>query len=102
MLSSDVVRRVVLVTSDPVVGQSVQSSDDWPQVDVLADPDGGLAAAVQAGWQRAVALQPDAAVAVLLADVPALRGTDLSAALHRRQRTGVRWCRTSTALARCC
>jgi 2-phospho-L-lactate guanylyltransferase len=81
VLSSAAVRRVVLVTSDPVVSTTAGSRPGAPEVDVLADPEGGLTAAVQAGAERALALQPDAPVAVLLADVPALRGSDLTAAL---------------------
>lgn len=71
------VRRVVLVTSDPVVSGARPAG---APVQVLPDPGGGLTAAIEAGVRQARA---DGAwpVAVLLPDLPALRPADLDAAL---------------------
>jgi 2-phospho-L-lactate guanylyltransferase len=82
VLDSASVRRVVVVTADPVVSASVHARDGGgPDVELLVDPGLGLSAAVQAGADRAIELQDDASVAVLLADVPAMQGVDLTAAL---------------------
>jgi 2-phospho-L-lactate guanylyltransferase len=71
------VARVVVVTSDPVVGAAAARHGD----DVVPDPGGGLLAAVDAGLRHARAGSPPPALAVLLADVPALTPDALSAAL---------------------
>lgn len=82
VLDSVAVRRVVVVTADPVVSDAVRARRvDNPDIELLADPGLGLTAAVQAGADRALELQDDAPVGVLLADVPALHGADLTAAL---------------------
>ncbi len=65
---------VLVVTSDPEVLTAI----DHLGVTTLADPGGGLNAAVQAGL---AAVPADRPAAVLLGDVPALRAVDLRAAL---------------------
>jgi 2-phospho-L-lactate guanylyltransferase len=65
---------VLVVTSDPEVLTAI---DDLG-VTTLADPGGGLNAAVAAGLAALAAERP---AAVLLGDVPALRAVDLRAAL---------------------
>jgi 2-phospho-L-lactate guanylyltransferase len=76
VVGCELVSRVVVVTSDPVVGASVRTS-----ADVVPDPAGGLLAAVDAGLQRARTATPASPVGVLLADVPALAPADLAVAL---------------------
>ena len=66
------VARLVVVTSDPVVATWARAVGD-----VVADPGAGLTAAIDAGLARAGRAGP---VAVLLADVPALRPDELGAA----------------------
>jgi 2-phospho-L-lactate guanylyltransferase len=72
----DVVGHVVVVTSDPVVRTSASQ-----RADVVADPGGGLLAAVGTGLDHARATTAQAPLAVLLADVPALTSLDLASAL---------------------
>lgn len=67
------VARLVLVTSEPRVGDAVREHHD---VTVLPDPGGGLNAALRAGVR--VSGSP---AAILLGDLPALRPTELDAAL---------------------
>jgi 2-phospho-L-lactate guanylyltransferase len=68
------VRRLVVVTSDPVVRASVAGYGD-----IVADPGGGLLPAIEAGLHHVPShAEP---VAVLLADVPALTADVLSHAL---------------------
>lgn len=67
------VRRVVVVSGDPVV-----SAAATPLGDVVADPGGGLLAAVRSGL---AATRGGTPVAVLLADVPALTPEALQSAL---------------------
>lgn len=55
---------------------------------VVPDPGGGLDAAVLVGRDAALAADPDAAVAVLLGDVPCLRPRDLRSALSSASRHG--------------
>jgi len=76
VLATPGVDRVLVVTDDPL---SVQESRDLG-ADVLtpSSADGGLNAAVGEG---VAACPPGAAVAVLLADIPALRPEDLRAGL---------------------
>lgn len=69
------VERVLIVTGDAIVGNAVGSLG----ADVVAEPHGGgLNAAIDAGAATAGLAVPRAA---LLADLPALRGTELAAAL---------------------
>lgn len=69
--------RVVVVTSDRRVREVARSLG----AGVVADPGTGLDAAVATARDRVVALDPAAAVAVLLGDLPALRPGDLVEAL---------------------
>jgi 2-phospho-L-lactate guanylyltransferase len=86
VLDSPLVGAVVLVTSDPVVAAAGRDqARAGPSVQVLDDPGRGLTAAVEAGVQLARRQRPGGAVAALLADVPALRGEDLTAALTTAQ-----------------
>ncbi|WP_460446523.1 2-phospho-L-lactate guanylyltransferase [Angustibacter aerolatus] len=73
----DVAVRLV-VTGDPQVSQVARAAGD----EVLADPARGLDAAVDAGLATAARRWPELDVAVLLADVPALRPAELSEALQ--------------------
>lgn len=75
-LACPAVGHVVVVTSDPVVGAPGQRL-----ADVVPDPATGLLGAVHAGVHRALA-HHNGPVAVLLADVPALRPADLAVALN--------------------
>ena len=70
------VTRVVVVTADAQVRAAVADVVDEPVA--AAGPEGGLNAAVRAGVARARVLDPDAGVAVLLGDLPALRPADLA------------------------
>ena len=76
-----VVDRLVVVTSDPVVGAAAGRLDELED-----DPGTGLLGAVDAGVRRALAGRPAGPLAVLLADVPALRPDDLAAALNACRR----------------
>lgn len=71
-----VVSRVVVVTSDPVVAESLRQ-----RAEIVPDPGGGLLAAVGAGLERARTATPAARLAVLLADLPALSAEGLRTAL---------------------
>ncbi|AEE45584.1 2-phospho-L-lactate guanylyltransferase [Cellulomonas fimi] len=77
--AADDVERVVLVTPDPLLGSWAQRGG---AVVVDEPPGGGLDAAVLAGVTHARRLDPSAAVAVLLGDLPGLRPDDLDAALR--------------------
>lgn len=66
---------IVTVTSDELIAATAESLG----CTVVNDPGAGLNAAVLRGVQAAAS--PDAAVAVLLGDLPALRADDLVAAL---------------------
>lgn len=68
----------VVVTSDHVTAAHCIGLGDV----VLADPGGGLDAAVREGVQEALRADQSAAVAILLPDVPALRPQDLQRALE--------------------
>jgi 2-phospho-L-lactate guanylyltransferase len=70
--------RVHVVTADARVAQLATTLG----ARVVADPGGGLDAAVLAGRGAALAADPGAAVAVLLGDLPSLRAEDLRAALE--------------------
>jgi 2-phospho-L-lactate guanylyltransferase len=72
------VGRLVVVTSDPVVGAAAAQV-----ADVVADPASGLLGAVHAGVDHALTRHGGGPLAVLLADVPALRPADLAVALDR-------------------
>lgn len=73
------VGRLVVVTSEPRLGAGaappVVGND--PRVELVADPGGGLDAAIRAGTEH-VGRRP---VGVLLADLPALRPAELDEAL---------------------
>ena len=67
--------RVLVVTADPDIGALIRRLG----ATVHRDPGAGLNAAVAAGVDRQ---RPGDPVAVLLGDLPALRATDLTAALN--------------------
>lgn len=77
--AADEVERVVLVTPDPLLGSWAQRGG---AVVIDEPPGGGLDAAVLAGVAHARLLDPAAAVAVLLGDLPRLLPDDLDAALR--------------------
>jgi 2-phospho-L-lactate guanylyltransferase len=68
---------VLVVSSDPQVAAMATARG----VRVVADPGGGLDAAARAGRGAALLDDPEAGVAVLLGDLPALRPQDLTTAL---------------------
>lgn len=70
------VARVLVVTADP---ETARTAAAMTGVDVVAEPPGGLNAAIGAGMAHAGAAAPRAA---LLGDLPALRPADLDAALE--------------------
>ena len=72
------VRRLVVVTGDPVIAALAGEAGD----DVLGGDDQGLDAAVESGLARAREGWPELGCAVLLADVPALRPEQLEGALR--------------------
>jgi 2-phospho-L-lactate guanylyltransferase len=74
--------RVHVVTSDPGVAARAGALG----ATVVPDPGRGLDAAVVAGRDAALAAVPGAPVAVLLGDLPALRASDLAAALEAAAR----------------
>jgi 2-phospho-L-lactate guanylyltransferase len=72
------VARVVVVTDDAEAGRAVRTLD---AVVVRDEPDDGLNAALAHGADAARQIAPDDGVAVLSADLPALRPAELGAAL---------------------
>ena len=72
------VTAVLVVTDEPVVRETVARLDAEPIADV---PAAGLNPALSYGAEQAVRRRPDTAVAVLGADLPALRSGDLAEAL---------------------
>jgi 2-phospho-L-lactate guanylyltransferase len=81
VLGCDVVRRVVVVTSDAAMRSATRAAG--AQLVAESRPGAGLVAAVGDGLTAVRACAPWAAgpAAVLLADLPALRPADLAAAL---------------------
>jgi 2-phospho-L-lactate guanylyltransferase len=77
------VARVVVVTDDPDATAAVRRLG---AVVVADEPDAGLNPALAHGAQRAWDLAPGDGVAVLSADLPALRGSELAAALGAAER----------------
>jgi 2-phospho-L-lactate guanylyltransferase len=83
------VRRVVVVTADAPLRRTLTRADGPSSaapapVSLVGEPpasDDPLGAALHAGHDEARRLEPEAAVAVLLGDLPALRPDDLAAAL---------------------
>ncbi|QDZ14601.1 coenzyme F420-0:L-glutamate ligase [Humibacter ginsenosidimutans] len=69
---------VIVVSSEPSLAETVHSRADA----IVPDPSAGLNAAVAAGVLAAHRLHPGSFVAVLVGDLPALRGEDLDAALR--------------------
>jgi 2-phospho-L-lactate guanylyltransferase len=73
------VRRVLVVTSDPMVTDAVTAEG----IDTTPDePDLGLNEAVTHGWLELLKRDPGARVAAMHSDLPALRPEDLAAALE--------------------
>ncbi len=85
------IRRVVVVTAEPagplgvVPEGSAADADRGPTVEIVDDPGGGLNAAVRHGAEhlRRTTRGRAGLVAVLQADLPALRPAELDAALSR-------------------
>lgn len=81
------VRRLVAITSDPVVLDSLARDG----VTTLPDrPDAGLNPALRHGERELRGIDPAAAVGVLHADLPALRPEELDAALRDALASGAR------------
>ncbi|HYT10663.1 MAG TPA: 2-phospho-L-lactate guanylyltransferase [Mycobacteriales bacterium] len=76
--ASPAVARVVVVTDDPDAAAAVRAAG---AVVVADEPDAGLNPALTHGAARAATLAPADGVALLSADLPALRPAELSAAL---------------------
>ncbi|MDM7856040.1 2-phospho-L-lactate guanylyltransferase [Cellulomonas alba] len=81
------VRRVVVVTADDPLRRALVAASDEAEapIDVVDEPDPSpdpLNAALRAGAAAGRRLEPDAAVAALLGDLPRLRADDLAEALH--------------------
>jgi 2-phospho-L-lactate guanylyltransferase len=75
---------VVVATSEPRAIEALELADDpaLARVQIVPDPGGGLVAALRAGLAAVRATRSaDGAVGVLLGDLPALRPTELDAAL---------------------
>lgn len=77
-LSCPSVAQVIVVTDDDEAGQTAREQG---AVVVPDGPDAGLNAALRHGAATARALMPDAAVAAVAADLPALRPEELSRVL---------------------
>ncbi|CAN5346817.1 2-phospho-L-lactate guanylyltransferase [soil metagenome] len=73
------VREIIVVTSDPVAADALSELG----VSLLADPGLGLNAAIAAGIATARVRHPDAGVAAMTADLPALTTTDVDEVLGR-------------------
>ncbi|MGI5492184.1 2-phospho-L-lactate guanylyltransferase [Microtetraspora malaysiensis] len=76
-LSCPRVRRVIVVTADPVPAERLAALG----AHVVTDPDQGLNTALRFGAAEAVRLAPDDAVGALQADLPALRPAELERVL---------------------
>lgn len=72
--------RILLVSSDPAAADGVRALA--PDALVVADPGGGLNAAIAAGLDAAGELDPEARRLVLTGDLPALDPADLRAGLR--------------------
>ncbi|GAA1822543.1 2-phospho-L-lactate guanylyltransferase [Planosporangium flavigriseum] len=77
-LHADTVRRVVVVTPDPLVALAAEREGARALCD---EPAGGLNAALRYGASVLRADDPGAVIGALQADLPALRPTELSAAI---------------------
>jgi 2-phospho-L-lactate guanylyltransferase len=82
---SPAVARVVVVTDDADAGRAVRTLD---AVVVRDEPDAGLNPALAHGASAARQIAPEDGVAVLSADLPALRPAELTAALTAAAATG--------------
>ena len=78
MLETRAVRRLLVISSDPVVAAELAAVG----VEVVPDVTDGLNAALSHGAALLRAADPGAAVGALQADLPALRPGELDAALH--------------------
>lgn len=78
VLAARAVRRLLVISSDPVVAAELAAVG----VEVVPDVAGGLNAALRHGAGLLQAADPAAPVGALQADLPALRPTELDAALH--------------------
>src|SRR5699024_11004506 len=76
VLSASRVARVIVVSGDPTL------EDRLSEVTVLADPGGGLNAAISAGITHARTTLLEAPVAVVTGDLPCLTARDLQNALE--------------------
>ena len=86
VLAARTVRRVLVVSSDPVAAAElaavgVEVTADPADPADAADPGGGLNAALRHGARLLAARDPGAAVGALQADLPALRPDELDAAV---------------------
>ena len=74
------VARILVVSNDPGLGSAL-AGFAGPATEVLADPGGGLNAAVSHGIHQARDIDPEAFMAALTGDLAALQPADLSLAL---------------------
>jgi 2-phospho-L-lactate guanylyltransferase len=77
-VAATAVARVLVVTDDPAATSAVRAAGALVVTD---EPDAGLNPALAYGARRAAVVHPDAGVALLSADLPALRPEELTAAL---------------------
>ncbi|SHG06398.1 2-phospho-L-lactate guanylyltransferase [Streptoalloteichus hindustanus] len=83
------VRRLAVVTADPLVAEMLREDD----VEILADqPDDGLNPALRHGAAVLRSEDPGAALAALQSDLPALRPAELDAALTAALAAGRAFC----------
>lgn len=80
-MDSPLLAGVFVVTAQPVAGFE-------PEIEVLADPGGGLNAALAAAARELNRRYPADGVAAMVADLPSLRGEDLLAVLAAAPVTG--------------
>ncbi|MFI9275386.1 2-phospho-L-lactate guanylyltransferase [Kitasatospora sp. NPDC052896] len=84
-LSCPLVARVLVVTRDPLAGERLAELGALPVAD---EPGGGLNPALAHGAAHARELAPDAPLAALSADLPALRPAELARVLAAVPATG--------------
>nr|WP_253671792.1 2-phospho-L-lactate guanylyltransferase [Streptoalloteichus tenebrarius] len=87
--SAALVRRLAVVTADPLVAEMVRGEG----VEVVRDlPDDGLNPALRHGAEVLRSSDPSATVAALQSDLPALRASELDAALAAAVEAGHAFC----------
>ena len=85
-MTASVVRRLLVITSDPTVSDALRTLD----VELLPEsqPPHGLNPALQQGFRALRAQDSQGAIGALQSDLPALRATDLTLAVTRPRGAG--------------